>query len=353
MRVYIYDLFAGILSELCVPNDNILSGFNLLMRNLKRVDLGEDEDSAALVRFSWNSSNFKRYDSCKFKVVANLHDDQKRRNRGIFISIRRLNIRKDVNSDKCVDYIRFKFGDTKSKKFCGQLNASDDDVTKIYFGEGNGEVEVDIDLEKLQPLKHIDDTLDVEVMFTANEGKWPNRLNHMQTLMSIPIADCGPSDLIRCYDNTCISNKLLNDGINNCPPPYCRDEEGRCPKPPIVVTAKEPTNNNTDIVISALTSLIFTLVGVGSCLWLCWHIKDCFLPEQDSQGRSNVNGSSGHRRSNTRSTAFNTPGDNFTSAAPSTHNSSRPSGQQTDDKDDNPPSYETLFPHLANTNENK
>lgn len=165
-------------------------------------------------------------------------------------------------------------------------------------------------------------------------------------------ADCGPPNLIRCYDNTCISKKLEKDGINNCPPPYCIDEGGICPKPPVVVTSKEATANNTDIVISALTSLIFTLVGVGSCLWLCWHIKDCFLPEQDTQVRSSVNGAS---RNNTRSTAFNTPGDNYTSATGSTNtNSQRASVPTLEDKEDSPPSYDQLFPHLANSNnENK
>lgn len=174
-------------------------------------------------------------------------------------------------------------------------------------------------------------------------------------------ADCGPPNLINCFDNTCISEKLKNDGINNCPPPFCSDEGGVCPKPPIVV-AKEATANNTDIVISALTSLIFTLVGVGSCLWLCWHIKDCFLPEQDTQSRSLDN-----RRNNTRSTAFNNSGnsgggggggsgDTYTSAPGSTHHSgSRASAPPNDDKDDdNPPSYDQLFPQLANSNnENK
>lgn len=170
-------------------------------------------------------------------------------------------------------------------------------------------------------------------------------------------SDCGQSNLIKCYGNTCISKTLENDGINNCPPPYCIDEGGRCPKPPIVVTSKEATANNTDIVISALTSLIFTLVGVGSCLWLCWHIKDCFLPEQDTQGRSSVNGASSNSNGgnrNTRSTAFNTPGDSYTSATASTHHTGRATAPAIDDKDDNPPAYDTLFPHLANSNnENK
>lgn len=137
---------------------------------MKEVRLGEDDESAALVQFSWNSSSFKRYDECRFKVVATLNDD-KTRNRGVFLAIRRLNLRKNPNSEDCIDYIRFKFGNVKSPKYCGQLNASVDDVKKIYFGEGGGVIEVHLKLDKFQPLKYIDDTLDVELVLTANEGK--------------------------------------------------------------------------------------------------------------------------------------------------------------------------------------
>lgn len=93
------------------------------------------------------------------------------------------------------------------------------------------------------------------------------------------------------------------------------------------------------------------MVGVGSCLWLCWHIKDCFLPETDTQtngGRSTATTNNTSRRiNNTRSTAFNTPGDNDTSASASNYRPTAPTG---DDKDDNPPPYDELFPHLAKTN---
>lgn len=143
------------------------------MRNMPEIHLEEDEESAALVQFSWNSSNFKRYDDCRFRVVASINDDSIR-NRGIFVSIRRLNLRKNPNSEDCVDYIRFKFGDAKSPKYCGQLNASIDDVKKIYFGESAGVIEVFLYLNKFQPLRNIDDTLDIELVFTANEGESPD-----------------------------------------------------------------------------------------------------------------------------------------------------------------------------------
>lgn len=103
-------------------------------------------------------------------MVATI-DDDKTRHRGVFVSIRRLNLRKSIYTDDCIDYIRFTFGDEKSPKYCGQLNASIDDVKKIYFGEGGGVIEVRLKLDKFAPFKNIDDTLDVELVFTANEGE--------------------------------------------------------------------------------------------------------------------------------------------------------------------------------------
>lgn len=163
-------LFAGSLTELCPPGNSLQKSFSTLFRTMREVHLGENDQSAALVQFSWNSSNFKRYEDCKFRVIATIIDD-KTRNRGVFVSIRRLNLRKSPITADCVDFIRFTFGKTKSPKYCGQLNASVDDVKKIYFGEGGGIIDVQIRLDTFQPLRKEFDTLDVELVFTANEGK--------------------------------------------------------------------------------------------------------------------------------------------------------------------------------------
>lgn len=160
----------GTLTELCPPGNSLQKSFSTLFRTMREVHLGENDKSAALVQFSWNSSNFKRYEDCKFRVIATIIDD-KTRNRGVFVSIRRLNLRKSPISEDCVDFIRFTFGKTKSPKYCGQLNASVDDVKKIYFGEGGGIIDVQIRLDTFQPLRKEFDTLDVELVFTANEGK--------------------------------------------------------------------------------------------------------------------------------------------------------------------------------------
>lgn len=169
--IHIFHIVAGLFSDLCPTGDSLLKGFNQLLGHIREVRLGENDQSAALIHFSWNSSNFKKYDDCRFKVVAT-PIGEKRPNRGLFLSIRRLNLRKSQKGsvEDCIDYIRFKFSNDKSPKFCGQLNASVDDVKKIYFGEGGGVIEVHLHLDKYLPFQNMDDTLDIELVFTANEG---------------------------------------------------------------------------------------------------------------------------------------------------------------------------------------
>lgn len=168
---FFFPFHSGSLTELCPAGNTLEKSFSSFFHTMKEVKLEELEKSAALIQFSWNSSNFKRYEECKFRVIATIIDDKTNRNRGVFVSIRRLNLRKSPISEDCVDFIRFTFGKTKSPKYCGQLNASVDDVKKIYFGEGGGIIDVQIRLDKLQPLRKEYDTLDVELVFTANEGK--------------------------------------------------------------------------------------------------------------------------------------------------------------------------------------
>lgn len=144
--------------------------------------------------------------------------------------------------------------------------------------------------------------------------------------------DCDDdSDGIKCTDGTCISKAFNNDGIVNCPPPEFSDE------PPII--SNPPESNNTDIIISALTSLIFTLVGVGSCLWLCWNIKDCFIAEVTQSATAH----GGNRRENSRSNRTNDL------EMPSGSSNNEPNAPPIDEKEDKPPSYDSLFPKPNST----
>lgn len=159
----------GLITDLCPSEGSMMKSWTRFTNHIKEVHLGENENSAALIHYSWNSSNFKKINDCQFRVIA--QPDEKHKNRGVFVSIRRLNLRKATENGECTDFIRFAFGNEKSPKFCGQLNASVDDVQKIYFGEGSGEITVYLKLEKFKPLDRVENTLDIELVFTANQGK--------------------------------------------------------------------------------------------------------------------------------------------------------------------------------------
>jgi len=55
----------------------------------------------------------------------------------------------------------------------------------------------------------------------------------------------------------------------------CRDE-GTCFHDAIVPEEIDTAN----VAISALTSLIFTMLGVGFCVWICWKYWNCITVQQ-------------------------------------------------------------------------
>lgn len=177
----IVSLFCGftqfstdLVSQLCPSG--VLNTFNKLLNNRPEVRLGFDGQSAAFVHETWNSSSFKRLDECKFNVDAN-HNLAKGRTRGLYASIRKLNLRESPDKEGgCIDYIQFKFGTQKTAKLCGQLNASSNTHLKqlYHHHERGGVMKVTIFIDKLRPLKYIEDTLDVELVFTAFDGECLN-----------------------------------------------------------------------------------------------------------------------------------------------------------------------------------
>lgn len=134
---------------------------------MPEIKLGDDFNSAALIHYSWNSSTFKRLDECHFSVNANLSNKQ----RGLYVSIRKLNLRKANKDESCIDFISFKFSSNEQKKYCGKLTTSTVDLQKSFFIEPRGLVKVKFAFDTLRPLKYVEDTLDIEVLFTAFEGK--------------------------------------------------------------------------------------------------------------------------------------------------------------------------------------
>lgn len=191
-----------------------------------------------------------------------------------------------------------------------------------------------------------------------------SKLNSINSFVSA----CDPNTVnsqIKCInsdENSCISRIFDNDHIVNCPPPYCTDERGICPVSPTVVKAtetKSTTSSGTDMLVTALTSLIFTLVGVGSCLWLCLHIKDCCISESGIRGSNsgNIGGSNAQRGDALRGNAHDD--DSLPAFSPTLEMPTsgtylnRPSAPPINHKDtDKPPAYDSLFPDPNETQHN-
>lgn len=81
---------------------------------------------------------------------------------------------------------------------------------------------------------------------------------------------------------SCIYSEFENDGVPNCLPP-CADEDGGCFQSTVTSEPLVPA-------ISALTSMIFTMIGVGGCVWACWKYWDCVKASRLQNAENN------HRR---------------------------------------------------------
>lgn len=130
---------------------------------------------------------------------------------------------------------------------------------------------------------------------------------------------------------SCISRSFVNDTVINCPEPYCGDERYGCLTSTALQTVSEEptvTNNLPQIFISAITSLLLTMLCCGGCFVFVIKIKRCINPPQVSQTTTRVHR---RRRRNNNSDADNPSLDTTPTAPPI-------------DKDDLPPSYDALFP---------
>lgn len=168
--------------------------------------------------------------------------------------------------------------------------------------------------------------------------------------------ECNQPNQIKCRSTLgeyCISEVFKNDGIVNCPPPHCTDEGDHCPNRKSSIDATTITigtrSNKTDIALSAITSLIFTICGVGTCLWFCWKIKECFIDDLDSN-RQSTSGNGGRRSSANRANAASSPTLELPTSSSDNmrHNYHRPNAPNYEEKNDLPPPYESLFPNANN-----
>lgn len=137
---------------------------------------------------------------------------------------------------------------------------------------------------------------------------------------------------------SCISSSFVNDSIINCLEPYCSDERLGCSTASSlsnVVEEPEVINNLPQIFISAITSLLLTMLCCGGFFYIVLKIKRCVSPQPATQTTTTRVHRRRRRRNNQNDSENPVSSHDTTPTAPPA------------DKDDLPPSYDALFPERA------
>uniref|UniRef100_A0A1B0FMV3 Uncharacterized protein n=1 Tax=Glossina morsitans morsitans TaxID=37546 RepID=A0A1B0FMV3_GLOMM len=317
-------------------SDKIWLKVEKALRGGSSMVLGDDRNSAAIIHQVWNStypgihaSNKISYD-CRFHVHSNY---KKSPPRGIYTLVTRLKFRRDPGSGKCLDYIQFRDGNrSPTEPYCNDISI--DGPGRLIFDERNREVTVNIHIDN----EHmIVEPLELRMVLTA----------HSQCKYTGDFL-CDSADTY-----SCISRHFVRDNITNCMYP-CRDEVS-CFHDAVSSLEVDTTN----VALSAITSFIFTMVGVGFCVWICWKYWICITVQQHAHEASGRQRQRAQQQTLEQRTEqiINVPiiempmppnfDDVFSShTANSNSNNHYPQPQQEQQitPKDLPPSYESLFP---------
>lgn len=129
------------------------------------------DQSAALIAQNWDNKTYKSVEYCDFKVIAKTSRYESPR--GIFASIRRMNLRKS-SSNECIDYVVFEVGSgmqQKSQKMCGIIEGDQVYDASNFFEAPGGTMKVVIFINRYTTLETGRD-LGIELSFTAYDGKF-------------------------------------------------------------------------------------------------------------------------------------------------------------------------------------
>ncbi|KAL5289266.1 hypothetical protein ACFFRR_009432 [Megaselia abdita] len=211
----------------------------------KRLSLGERKESAMLIEQTWDNKTLTYLEnSCKFVV----HTNDKAPGSGLYTVINKLNFRKQ--NETCIDYLIFSGGNRpRSKPICERIGVKTgkNEKESLIFNEHDHEVEIQLFINKDIS---ITEPLELSIVVTQHMNCYSGRFQ------------CDVNDSF-----SCIYSDFENDGVPNCLPP-CADEDGGCFQNAVTSEPLVPA-------ISALTSMIFTMIGVGGCVWVCWKYWDC------------------------------------------------------------------------------
>lgn len=163
-------MIIGLLSEVC-PQTDLQTTFNHVFDNRPVIQLMNGSESAAIVRQVWTEHNLQNFHDCRITVDSNLYSEFGKYGRGMFVSIRRINFRKQTNGE-CLDYVRISFGQAKLQKICGTFDANTDLGRQAFFNDDEGTVTIHVFVDKSRPLTVGQRSLELEMVFTAYDSKF-------------------------------------------------------------------------------------------------------------------------------------------------------------------------------------
>lgn len=220
----------------------------------------------------WNvHTNFH----CKFKLVT-------AKGYGLFGVIQKMSFRR--NETQCIDYVQFKRKDDhRTEKFCGFLDRSKikyyevpEPESRMHLSESLTRIYAEYD-----PSSKKSAELETEIFISKKkleEGEFLT-LNIAYTSFT----NCSNIDSDKYTPigfNICMLNDFFCDGIYNCVPGICSDED-KCPSSMNEIIS---TGTGTKVTVGAVTTLILCFIIFVMCLWickrsqkLCWSM-DCADP---------------------------------------------------------------------------
>lgn len=229
-----------------------------------------------------------------------------------------MKLRQYKSSEKCIDSLQIKYNGNIKQRVCGTLQAG-----KIKSYEDlAGTVKLTLDIDTGVPFERPDDFIELQLVATA-------------------FKECSDDfdKEFNCKSNhhkSCISKSFVNDTIVNCVEPSCADESllGCASSSIYASDSYEDTSSNENIVqifLSAITSLILTMLSCGGLLWIIFKIKRCISPPPTQTSITSITGHQRRRRNQSDANISSATQEDVSPSAPPYS------------KEDLPPSYSDLF----------
>jgi hypothetical protein len=280
--------------------------------NKYEIDLNRAH-SAVLLSLKFNATQVKKIkNECKF-VINTEHFDK---NGGIYLNILKMKLRQQKYSERCIDSLQIKYNGNIKQSICGTISSN----KLTSYEDLTGKVKISLNIDAGVPFQKDDDFIEFQFVATAFKfctDKLDKDFN------------CKPTNA-----RSCIDKRFVNDTIVNCIEPYCLDEPvSGCASSSVHVTDSfnetDTTENIVQIFLSAITSLILTMLTCGAFIWIIFKIKRCLFPQPTQQ--------TSVRRRRRHNTEIVSTSEQISPSAPP--------------KDDLPPSYSELFPEPSRKDE--